>query len=437
MEKFALQVFRFGSFYLLVRHLSREAYGVWLIFLAISAFIEVARIGLVQGAMVKFIAESDEHDQGKIATASLAINITVTLCSILLLLALAEIYPYFWNAPLLGKMLRIYIATTILLTPFFHFNYLQQANLSFRGIFWSNFAREGLFFVYILGCFVLPQFHAGLELVSLARFQVIAAGVGMGFAVFHGRKFIQGSLKLEWNWVRELFNYGKFAFGTSMGTMLIKYIDQFMLGALLTPAAVAVYGIGVKIANLVEIPTQAIADIVFPQSAKRMAREGPESVRYLYEKSVGVIIAMILPCMIFIWIFPVFVIRLVAGDQYLDAVNVLRLVLVFALFVPYNRQFGTIMDSIGKPRINFYFVLLGVVLNVGFNYVFIRQFGVMGAVYATLLTYIVIFILNQIILFRELGVKLRRTLFFARQFYGESLSMGMGILKQQLSRSKA
>ncbi|MEZ4847758.1 MAG: hypothetical protein R3B93_03850 [Bacteroidia bacterium] len=57
----------------------------------------------------------------------------------------------------------------------------------------------------------------------------------------------------------------------------------------------AIYGTAIKITNLVEVPTQSIAAIVFPQSARRIENEGRESVKRLYEKSVGVILALIIP----------------------------------------------------------------------------------------------------------------------------------------------
>ena len=116
--------------------------------------------------------------------------------------------------------------------------------------------------------------------------------------------------------------------------MLNKSIDQLMLGMMVSPVATGVYGAAVKISNLVEVPTQSIAAIVFPQSTKQLETSGTEAVKNLYEKSVGVIMALIFPGLLFVLIFPEFVIMLVAGDKYLDAVPVLRITMLFGLFVP-------------------------------------------------------------------------------------------------------
>jgi Na+-driven multidrug efflux pump len=58
------------------------------------------------------------------------------------------------------------------------------------------------------------------------------------------------------------------------------------------------------------------------------------------------------------------------------------------------------MDALQKPRINFYLLVMVAVLNVIFNYVFLTQFGLIGSACATLLSYCVVFVINQIILQR-------------------------------------
>ena len=74
--------------------------------------------------------------------------------------------------------------------------------------------------------------------------------------------------------MKKLFNYGKYAFGTSVSSTVFSSIDQMMLGSYLSAAAAGIYNIAVRVTNLVEIPTNAIAAIVFPQSAKRVGDQG-------------------------------------------------------------------------------------------------------------------------------------------------------------------
>lgn len=216
--------------------------------------------------------------------------------------------------------------------------------------------------------------------------------------------------------------------------MLMKNLDQFMLGALLNTSSVAIYGIAMKIANLVEVPTQAVADVVFPQSAKRLRTEGKEAVKYLYERSVGVILALILPGIFFILLFPGFVVQVIAGDNYEESIPVLQIVMLYGILIPFNRQFGTIFDSIGLPKINFYFVIGSSVLNIISNYYFITRMGTIGAAYGTLATLFITFVMNQVVLYRKLGIQPLNTLTFAHKFYVDSFSNTWIFLKKKLTK---
>jgi lipopolysaccharide exporter len=68
------------------------------------------------------------------------------------------------------------------------------------------------------------------------------------------------------------------------------------------------------------------------------------------------------------------------------------------------------MDALKKPKLNFYLLLMMAVLNVGFNYAFISSYGPIGAAYGTLLSYIIIFIINQLILYKMYGINTYKVL---------------------------
>ncbi|MEO0473474.1 MAG: flippase [Bacteroidota bacterium] len=426
MERVAVQLFRFGGFYFLVRAFSKKDFGIWALFLIVSAVIEVARMGLIQNALIKFLAGTDrDRVKGRINTASLVLNILLTLfvAVILGLFVLTQASLQIDGISKLAELLYWYIFTSISLIPFFQFNFIQQANFDFRGIFFSNVIRQGMFFGFVLyGYFGNREW---LTLSNLAVFQIICALVGGLVSWAFGRKYLIFSARLDRNWFRWLFGYGKYVVGTNIASMFIKSIDQMMLFFLVSPAAVAIYNTAIKISNLVEVPTQSLAAIVYPKSVRQVETKGQRSLKKLYEKSVGILLAMIVPMIILVLIFPTEVLWFVAGDKYLDAAPVLRVTMLFGLFVPFARQFGTMMDAMGHPRVNFMLVMISAVCNLVFNFVFIKvwDMGVMGAAYATLLTFSILFVVNQIILYRKLNVKAFRTLFYAQKAYWGGIAL--------------
>ena len=89
----------------------------------------------------------------------------------------------------------------------------------------------------------------------------------------------------------------------------------------------------------------------------------------------------------------------------------------YCLFIPYGRQVGTILDSIGKTRLTFFIVLLIASINISLNYVLINAVGILGAAYASLIAAIIGFFVAKRVLKKELNINLFNTLIYAVKFY--------------------
>ncbi|HRI27135.1 MAG TPA: flippase [Chitinophagales bacterium] len=407
LEQFSAVIFGLGSVLLLLRVLPKDDFGIWALFLTVAAFIEVARNGLVQNALIKHLTslnpdEPDFHRQyAQINTASAVINIGLTVMSIVLLIVFAALLSALWQAPQLKTMLYIYALSTTAMLPFSQFTFLQQANFNFKGVFWASFCRQGSFFVMVAAAYLLQA----ATLIHIAFFHAIAAGIGAAVSCGFAIKYMQFSQNVSAVWVKQLIRYGKYVFGTNLGAMLHKSIDKFMLGSLIGTGAVAIYDLATRINNLMEVPVTAAATVVFPQSTRSSAAGGQGGLKELYQKSVAAVLALLLPAILIVLLFPSWIIWIIGGSKYADTAPLLQITVLYSLFLPFARQFGTMFDAIGKPRINFYFVLFGTLLNILFNYFFIMRFGVMGAAYATLLVFVITFVFNQMLLAKELKLQ--------------------------------
>ncbi|MEM9991020.1 MAG: flippase [Bacteroidota bacterium] len=432
MERGAVLIFGFASAAILFRELPRELFGVWVLFLAVATIFEQGRTGLQQNALVKFLTTSEGREYSLINTASLCLNLIVTCVIAIGLLFLATPLSILLNEPRLYDLLLIYCLTNICLLPYFQFNFVQQANLRFDGIFWSTIAFRGSLFLYIV---VMAVMDLEFKLIDLAIARTVSAALGGFVSWFFARNILHFDFNISWRWVRKLFHYGKFTLGTSISTMLYKTIDKAMLSAMLGAVPVAIYEAAMKITNYTEAPTFAAASILFPQSARRM-KEGKEMVRELYEKAVGGILTFIFPVVVLIMLFAELFVLILAGSEYPEAPNLLRLTILYGFFIPFAVQFGTVLDSIGKPKINFWFTMGGALINIISNYIFISLFGMYGAVYGTLTTYIIAFIAMQTYLNRTFGVVAFRAFKYMLQFYGMLFNMGFGKLKDYTKLGK-
>lgn len=404
----------FGGFYLLVRLVDKSDFGAWSLFVTVAAICEVARVGFIKFGFIKFWNSEEPSERANIFTASLTLNVLFASVVAVGMLVLGGTLADSWNTPQLQRLFYIYAITNFVLVPFFQFEFLQQALLDFRGIFFSYFVRNGFLFFTI----AFAHFHAySLTLERLAWAHLIGGALGSVVAYFLSRDRVLFALSLPWTWVKKIFHYGKYVVGTSLSSMLYSAVDQFMLGSMVSTASVAIYNATGRITNLINVPSVTLTSVLFPRSAQVMASEGKDAVRVLYEKSVGAVVGVVFPAILFVSIFPTWIITVIAGETYLDSVPILRVTILISLFMPFAYQFGTILDSIGKPRVNFYTTAISFVVNASLNFYLISKYGIMGAVWGSLAIAAARFVLMQFILYKQIGTNPLRIPRYTLLFY--------------------
>ena len=426
MEKGCGLVFAFGTAALLLRMLSREDFAAWGIFLLATYFIEMGRSGLIQNGLVRHLSLSRGKGDvyAAVSTASLALNFGFSLASNVLLWFSTAWLAGTWQVPQIEKVLPLYCATNIVMTLFSHFNCVQQANFEFRGIFWSTFFYRGALFAWIAGCFLL---NFPLELRHLALALLAGTVLGALASGLFARPYLSVSRSIDFQWIKKLGSYGKYVLGTNLSTMLYKNVDKLALGHLIGPAAFALYDAAGKVTQMVEAPSFSIAQVVFPQGAVRMERDGPDGVKRLYEKSVAATLAIILPVIALIFFFAGPVIRIFAGDQYAESAGLLRLTAFFGLFLPFAVQFGTLLDATGRPAVNFVMTLFTALLNLILSYGFVLYFGLFGAAFATLATYVISFAIMQVYLYNKFKISVLNVFGYLPGLYRQGWDMLMEI----------
>jgi lipopolysaccharide exporter len=110
-------------------------------------------------------------------------------------------------------------------------------------------------------------------LEELAIVQIGATAVGAVIAWAYVKDMASKfAKKINWGTVKELYHFGKFTFGTNISSMFVKSTDSWMIGRLVSTAAVAIYNPAIRIANLVEVPTLTIAIDCFSSSSPENER---------------------------------------------------------------------------------------------------------------------------------------------------------------------
>jgi O-antigen/teichoic acid export membrane protein len=221
--------------------------------------------------------------------------------------------------------------------------------------------------------------------------------------------------------------------GTGITSSIGKSTDQVLLGSVpvVGHGLVAMYNAAIRIINFIEIPTYSISNVVYPKIAEKVNLEGKQAAGYMYEKSVAYMVAIIIPVIVGIALLPKLVLLITAGHDFVEAAAVLQLIMIGAVLFPFNVQVGSAFEVIGKPQVSFAINFGSNILNLVLNLLLVYKFGVIGAAWTTVATGLSIFLVSQVLLYRELNVNLLRIVGSVPGAYGVIYQEIMGKLKRK------
>ena len=410
----------FIGFMILVRIFTPAEFGVWVLFVSITAIVEMSRNGFLQNGMIKFLVNQDEAEERKTQMAALILNTALTLVLMIILWVAAHPLENMLNAPGLGRLLRIYVAVLPLLIFHTHNLILMQAKLDFKAYFYAGIAKSLPFFLVILAYYILDQ---QLDLPKLAWIQNITFAIAVAVSCFQVKK----TFKIAWGWfdqqIKQVFHFGKFVFGTNLVSMLTGSLDKFLLGVLLSPVQVALANAAGRVINMIEIPVNSIASIAYPKASAAHDANEADEVSRIYHYTVGMMLSLTGPFFLICLIFAEPIILIIAGTDYMEAAPFLRVVAVMCLLSPFDRQSGVILDAIGKPSLNMLMVMGTFVYSIAFTWLFIQSLGLYGAAYGMVTAVFITVVIKQFILRRFLRISVGGPFILAIKNYPQMLRM--------------
>ncbi len=409
----------------LSKGLSTENLAVWALYLTILTLFETIKQGMLRNPTIKFL-NMPEYTGKKVEVQSsaLSINIVFSLLVIAILSVSGERIAHWLQSPALLPLLRWSFLFIILLVPFNHLEIMLQGRYKFPQIFWAYFVRQGLFFGGIVVLYFLyPQ---AFTLINLLILQIVSLLAGNIMLYAAARSLLLKQFRFNWPITRQMFHFGKYIFGTNLFSNLARSFDHFVTANTLNPLEgknyVSYYNIVARINNMLDMPSLAAADVLFPKNVETLEQHGLGRVKYYFERMVGTILAIILPMSLFIFIFPKFIILILAGKGYYDAIPILQITILITFIRPLGYQYGSTLDAIGKPAINFWSNALMMVIALFTTWICLRQFGGIGAAYATVINCLVNAVIMYLILRKhihlELGNVARYTIASYRDAFG-------------------
>jgi O-antigen/teichoic acid export membrane protein len=416
LQRFSITLFGLVNLMVLIRSLSKPQMGIWALFLVVTSIFETTKSGLLKNAHVRFVSGASEpNDKSAIASSSLLINAAITGLFILSIL----LYANWMSAHLhagqeLADMLRCFIPGLIGMVFFSHLEAIQQSHLDFKGVFAGYFVRQVVFFGVIL---VHAIFKIPFSLSRLAIYQSACIFIGTIVIYFYSRPYLYYRFDPTKTWIKNIFGYGGYIFSSGIVANIFSNLDQLMTATFLSAASVSYYSAASRINQLIDIPSYAAAEIIFPKVSKASAEEGNNKVLYLYERMVAILLCFTIPAALFIILFPKLIIILIAGSRYAAAAPILQLYMLTGILRPMQNQSANLLNSIGKSALCFLINAVSLAANLVINYTCLKYIGFYGAAIGTLITCILGMTAWYIVMQRQIGTRLGRIFIYMGESY--------------------
>lgn len=367
---------------ILYRALSVTDIGVWVFFQSTLLLVDTFRSGFITTAFIKFYAGAEPEKARAVVGSTWYVAGMITLGFLLL-----NVPAYFFMGSIGNPGLLLFFkwfgVSYIATLPMFIATCIVQGEQRFDRLLIIRFLYQGTF---IISVFVLTIL--GLVDIQFVVWSNLAAGIVVSLVVvLNGWSGIRMFRDRTRESVLELYHFGKYSVGTTLSANLFRTSDTFIINFMLGAPALAVYNLGQRLMELVEIPLRSFAATAMPSLAAAYNGNQRTEVVTIMKKYAGTITVSLIPVAVFGVLLADLAIYILGGPNYVhtEAANVFRLFLTFALLYPADRFLALTVDVINKPRINFIKVLVMLCVNVAGNFLGIWIFGnIYGVAIATL-----------------------------------------------------
>jgi O-antigen/teichoic acid export membrane protein len=374
-----------GNSIILARVLGPEGRGIYaLAVLLPSLIVTFGNLG-IGPATVYYVARREFRRQeimGNNVLLSMGIGSVGVLAGLVVVL--------FFRETVFPGVSPSYLLLALVLVPVeFFFSYVNYVLLGAQRIKEFNYvqiAQSVLFLGFIaLALLGLRAGVTGAILAGLFTWVIVDA------IVFRLALRVAGGIDLKPNtfYMKRATTYGVQAHLSNILGFLNYRVDMFLINWFLNPTAVGLYAVGVGLVEKLWMISQAASTVLFPRVAAETEEQRQKEFTPLVARTVLWTTALVAIPLVLLsrWI-----VLLLYSEAFLPAVGALKALLVGIVTFSAGRVLSNDIAGRGFPGLNIYTGLAAVTTNVVLNLLWIPRYGIVGAAWASTVSYTVSFL---------------------------------------------
>ncbi|RSI87584.1 flippase [Streptococcus mitis] len=326
----------------------------------------------------------------KVVTELLILNSVFTLLSYIVFAILLLTVPQFFNELLLFSVTSLTILFNMLGVEWFYQAIEQYQYITFRNIF----------FKIISIILMLIFIHQPEDYILYAGINVFASVGSNVLNVLRLSKYVDLGIKKEQNYnflihivpIVTLFLY-------NATTVIFTSLDQVMLGFIKGNESVGYYAAAIKIQNILVSLVTALGAVMLPKISYTLKNGSRINFENMIRKSFEFIIVTAIPVCFLMTILSKDIILVLAGEDYLSAIPMLQYLLPSLIFVGLSSVTAwQLLIPLEKEKYTVIGALVGVMINLTFNFLLIPISGGEGAAVSSTLAEFAVLVVHFIAL---------------------------------------
>jgi O-antigen/teichoic acid export membrane protein len=362
---------------LFTRVLTMEEYGALALCQTYSIFINgISNFGLNIGYERDFFEKSNKKEGALLYTTLLFVIVTYLIFGVITFFAQNHISTFlFKNIKYNNLLLITYFATGMTSLKSFYLIYFKNNEDALKFVWYTldesiiGFLVSIFLVIYlrigISGIVFAQLFSSGFVFLLLTKYFINKIKFSLDFIAF--KKSLSLSLPLS----------PRFLFG-----IVGSQFDKYILGVMSSLGVVGVYSIAQRITGIIFTFMTAIQNVWAPRVYRLMFEEkenGPKLIGVYLNPFFYISVA----CGLFISLFSEEILYFLAPKEYSDASSIIIVLSILYVSYFFGKQNQLVYTK--KTHIISILTLMGIFINVVFNYIFVSFWGLMGIAWGNLL----------------------------------------------------
>jgi len=204
------------------------------------------------------------------------------------------------------------------------------------------------------------------------------------------------SKKINKTFVRDAFLFGLPLIPHTISGGVLDLSDRLFIREMISKESLGVYDIGYKIGSIILVLQASLVMSWIPFLYEKLKAINHRNKIYIISVSYLLMIGLLV-CGALLTLFAPLIYRWFIGAEYAEGIKYVGWVALAYVFLGFYKMFSAYIFYLKKNIILSYIAVVNIVMNLVLNYFLIKEYGTIGAAYATTISYFFLFLVTAIV----------------------------------------